>query len=187
MDEAAFHAFLKRGGRSDAAAARAVKYTTDLARHLERIGRTLDDADPSHLESFVAAIESEPGTTANVWLWALNYYYEFTGDAVMEHAAAELRADRIERRAFRLSRFRGVESGTVKALANVGITNVEQLLGRAGTATDRRGLAAEAGLSVKAVLDLVELSDLARIPGLKGIRARLYHAAGITTVAGLAE
>ncbi len=35
------------------------------------------------------------------------------------------------------------------------------------------------------ILELVHLSDLARLPGVKGIRARLYHDAGIESVAGL--
>lgn len=186
MDHKAFHAFLKRGGRSDSAAARAVQRAGDFERHLAGFGRSLDEAELTDLESFVATIESEPGTAANMWLWALRYYYEFSEDAVMEHAAAELWADRIDRRPFRLSRFRGVDPGTVKALSAVGITNVEELLGRGSNAGGRRELAATAGVPAAAVLELVQLSDLARIPGLKGIRARLYHSAGITTVARLA-
>jgi predicted flap endonuclease-1-like 5' DNA nuclease len=186
MDETAFEAFLKRGGRSDGTVARVVRYTGEFERFLADAGRTLDDAEPEHLESFVAAIESEPGTTANIWLWAINYYYEFSEDAVMEHAAVELRADRIKHRPFRLYRFRGIDPSVVKSLAAVGVTNVDQLLERARTPADRRGLAADAGIPDDVVTELVQLSDLARIVGLKGIRARLYHSAGITTVAQLA-
>ena len=45
----------------------------------------------------------------------------------------------------------------------------------------------EAGVSGNTVLELVELSDLARIPGVQGIRARLYHDAGIKSVESMAE
>lgn len=37
-----------------------------------------------------------------------------------------------------------------------------------------------------AILTLVKLSDLARIPGVKGIRARLYLDAGVDTLEKLA-
>jgi predicted RecB family nuclease len=36
------------------------------------------------------------------------------------------------------------------------------------------------------VLELVKLSDLSRLPGVKGIRARLYYDAGVDTVEKLA-
>ncbi len=36
------------------------------------------------------------------------------------------------------------------------------------------------------MLELVKLSDLARLPGVKGIRARLYYAAGVDCVEKLA-
>jgi hypothetical protein len=38
-----------------------------------------------------------------------------------------------------------------------------------------------------AILELVRLSDLARIPGVKAIRARLYHDAGIDSVEKMAH
>jgi len=36
-------------------------------------------------------------------------------------------------------------------------------------------------------VEIVKLSDLARIPGVKGVRARLYHDAGLDTVEKIAE
>ncbi len=39
----------------------------------------------------------------------------------------------------------------------------------------------------KVILELVRLSDLARLPGVKGIRARLYYEAGVTGVEKMAE
>ena len=48
------------------------------------------------------------------------------------------------------------------------------------------GLAKLAGIPVESVLELVKLSDLSRLPGVKGIRARLYYDAGVDTVEKLA-
>jgi hypothetical protein len=48
-------------------------------------------------------------------------------------------------------------------------------------------LAARTGVPEEAILELVKLSDLARLTGVKGIRARLYYDAGIDTVAKMAR
>jgi hypothetical protein len=58
---------------------------------------------------------------------------------------------------------------------------------RAGrTPSARQELAEATGVPLEAVVELVKLSDLSRIPGIKGIRAQLYHDAGMDTVQKLA-
>ena len=42
-------------------------------------------------------------------------------------------------------------------------------------------------MSGDVILELVKLSDLARIPGVKGVRARLYCDAGVDTMEKMAE
>jgi hypothetical protein len=42
-------------------------------------------------------------------------------------------------------------------------------------------------LTVDSITELVKLSDLARIPGLKKVRARLYYNAGLDTVEKIAH
>lgn len=48
-------------------------------------------------------------------------------------------------------------------------------------------LAEAAGIPESAILELVKLSDLARLPGVKGIRARLYYDAGVDSVKKMAS
>jgi hypothetical protein len=74
----------------------------------------------------------------------------------------------------------------VDRLAAQGITNVEQMCKAGRTSDDRHILAERAGVPPEAVLELVKLADLARIPGLKEIRARLYYDAGVDNVEKLA-
>jgi hypothetical protein len=50
------------------------------------------------------------------------------------------------------------------------------------TGKDRKRLAQETRIPVEGVLELVKLSDLARLPGLKAVRARLYYDAGLDTL-----
>jgi hypothetical protein len=51
----------------------------------------------------------------------------------------------------------------------------------------RSDLAARSGVAPQAILELVMLSDLARLPGLKEVRARLYYNAGVRTPGEIAK
>lgn len=83
---------------------------------------------------------------------------------------------------FKLRDFRGVEAAHIEKLAALGIKNAEQMLSAGRTKEQRAELAKRAGLPQEAILELVKLSDLARLPGVKGIRARLYYDAGVDSV-----
>jgi len=185
--EEGFRQFLKRGGRSENATRRIVAYVKAFEEHLkEQLGKDLDQADAADLEAFVARIEQEPKASAKGHLWGIRYYYEYTSNEEMCHLAGVLRAQRIERTPFLLKKFRGVDLEHAEMLAAVGIRNVKQMLEAGRTEKDREALSEKTGVPPDVVLELVKLSDLARIPGVKGIRARLYHDAGVDTIAKMA-
>ena len=48
-------------------------------------------------------------------------------------------------------------------------------------------LADHTGIPLPSIIEFVKLSDLARIPGVKGIRARLYYEVGIDTIEKMAD
>lgn len=87
---------------------------------------------------------------------------------------------------FKIRDFMGVDLDIIKILADRGIKTTSQLLSVAAQREERSVLVRETGIPPQALLELVRLSDLARLPGVKGIRARLYYAAGIDSVAKLA-
>jgi Domain of unknown function (DUF4332) len=87
---------------------------------------------------------------------------------------------------FKLKDFRGIDAEVLTKLERVGIKTATQMLVAGQTPRQRITLAKQAGVTVAAVLELVKLSDLSRLPGVKGIRARLYYAAGVDTVEKLA-
>jgi predicted flap endonuclease-1-like 5' DNA nuclease len=187
MEEQEFRAFLKRGGRSASAASRVIALVREFEGYLEgEAGAGLDDAGVDTIEAFVDWIEKKPGTSAKGHLWALRYYYDYRSNQEMSLVAGMLREQRIERKLFPLKEFRGVDPEHVARLADVGITNVQQLLAAAQTPSARDTLSRETGASAQEILELVKLSDLARLPGVKGIRARLYYDAGVDTVEKLA-
>jgi hypothetical protein len=88
---------------------------------------------------------------------------------------------------FKLRDFRGVNPAHIQKLEARGIKSAEQMLAAGRTQKQRATLAEEAGVPEEAILELVKLSDLARLPGVKGIRARLYYAAGIDSVGKMAS
>jgi hypothetical protein len=188
-NEEAYARFLRRGGRSASATNRCLAHVQGFEQYLknQRGVRDLGDAVPEDLEAYVAWIEREPRASARTHLWALRYYFDYVSDEEMRTLASLLRQQRISRRPFPLRDFRGANPDHVDRLADVGIGNAEQMLEAGRTRQCREELAVRTGVPLDAVLEFVKLSDLARIPGVKGIRARLYVDAGADTVAKLAE
>ena len=189
MDEAGFDRFLRRSGRSPRAAERCVRYVQEFEQfqRTHRDGRALEEAGSSDLKQFVDWIECEPTASAKTRLWALGYYFEYTSNAEMRSLAGTMRAQRIKRTPFPLARFRGVHPDYVDWLAAEGIRNVAQMLEAGRTPEGRQTLAEKTGVPQEAILEYVKLSDLARISGTKGIRARLYYDSGVDTLEVLAR
>ena len=188
MDEAGFEKFLRRGGRSPQAAARCIRHVQEFERYLDsqRSGKALLEADAADLEQFVSWIEREPKASAKTQLWALGYHFEYTANEELRSVASALRAERTKKTPFTLGKFRGVDPTVVDKLASAGIRNVAQMREAGRTHSNRQALAARTGVPIEAILELVKLSDLARIQGLKAIRARLYYDAGVDTLQELA-
>jgi hypothetical protein len=188
MDEAKFASFLKRGGRSSSAITRCIRYAQEFERYLlaDCAGSSLDEASPEDLEAFVGWLEQTPKFSAKTHLWALCYYYEYVSNEEMRYLAGALREQRIRRTPFPLHKFQGVDPEITDKLAAAGIRNVNHILQAGSTASARQNLSEKTRVPGEAILELVKLSDLARIPGMKGIRARLYHDAGVDTVEKLA-
>lgn len=88
---------------------------------------------------------------------------------------------------FKLRDFRGVDPEYIDRLHQVGIKYAAQMVSAGKTAADRASLAQRTGIPQEVVLELVKLSDLARLPGVKGIRARLYYDAGVDSVEKMAR
>ncbi|MGD2155325.1 MAG: DUF4332 domain-containing protein [Anaerolineales bacterium] len=187
VKEADFRTFLKRGGRSPSAIKRVIAHLKEYQGYLEAHGAALDDAGDEELRSYVDWVERASKTSAKTHLWALRYYYQFVENDDLEHLSNALRQERIQRKPFALKDFRGVQSEHVEKLAAVGIRNIKQMLKAGKTPADRKTLAEKSGVPLESILELVRLSDLARIPGVKGVRARLYVDAGVDSVEKMAS
>lgn len=189
MDEEGFARFLKKGGRSHTAINRCIVCVTAFERYLQdcQKNKRLEEAREEDLRSFVEQAKESSRVPAKTYLWALRYYFEFSSNKEMRKLTGELRQQLIKRKPFELKSLRGASPEYVKKLAAISIKNVEQMLQAGKTQAERQKLSEKTGIPVEAILELVKLSDLSRIFGVKAVRARLYYDAGIDSVEKMAE
>jgi len=92
-----------------------------------------------------------------------------------------------KRNPFKLRQFYGVNLEYIATLEERGIKSAEQMLIAGCTKAQRMTLSKETNIPDDVILELVKLSDLARLPGVKGIRARLYLDAGVDSIEQMAN
>lgn len=189
MNEEDFKRFLKRSGRSQTAVKRAVMQVAEFEAYLRenRNGKELDNAVPEDLEAFVSYIEERRKGAASKYLWGIRYYYYYVSNEELRNLAGKLRQQRITQTSFPLKDFRGINPAYLGKLAALGIRNVKKMLEAGLTRKGREELSAKTGIPAETILELVKMSDLARIRGVKSVRARLYYDAGIDTVEKMAK
>jgi hypothetical protein len=188
MDEQAFRKYMKANRRSESATNRCVSYVGVFAQFLADLNPQieLDAATEGDLEHFVAWSKVEQKNTKTL-LWALTHYFSFISNQDLAREASKLRQNEIKRQPLPLKEIRKLHTSDLSKLAEIGITNVSELLNAAKTPTARRDLASNTNISEKSILEMAKLADLCRIPGVKGIRARLYFDAGVDTLEKMAE
>jgi predicted flap endonuclease-1-like 5' DNA nuclease len=86
-----------------------------------------------------------------------------------------------------LQSIQGIGEATEAKLQNAAVTNVDELLEKGATPKGRTELAEKAGLPESQILRFVNYADLFRIKGIAGQTAELLEAAGVNTVAQLAQ
>ncbi len=191
MDEDGFRQFLKRGGRKSHTVDNVVKIVRSYEAYLDKFaeGKAIENATTDDLVTYVEWFEEEEEKSAKGQLWAIRYYYRFINNKPMVMQASDLREERtaMTRKSFKLRDFLGIDTTYVEKLEDVGIRDVNQMRTRGRTPDQRRELAIKTDVPEEVILELVKLSDLSRLPGVKGIRARLYYNAGIDTVEKMAE
>ena len=187
MDEKGFTDFMKKNRRSENTIKSCVGFIKTFETYLKDFtgGKTVEEASREDLEDFAVWVEEELGSV-NKYLWGIGYYYEHISNPELRKAAGELRGKKIKRRPLALEKFQGVKTGHVEKLMALDIKDVREMLQAGRTKIEREALSKKSGLPLDAILELVKLSDLARIPGLKNIRARLYYEAGVDSIGKLA-
>jgi hypothetical protein len=182
MNEAEFRTFLKRSRRKDSAIEQIVGIVSDYETYFQTNypGKHIDQTTIESLEGYVSWLESETNTSASKPLWALRYYFDYLGNQELSRLCGDLRQERIKRVSFLIKKFRGMDSDTIDRLEAFDIENIDQVLEAGRTPQLRQELARLTGVPLGTILEVVKLSDLARLGAVRSVRARLYHDAGLT-------
>jgi hypothetical protein len=186
MNEAGFVGYMENGRKSP----NTIKSYVNSVKIYEDYFKTrrgkidADNASPVDLKDFV---RWEMGEDVNVYrhLWGIRMYYEYLGLDEMEKTAREW-MEYVQNETRKLGEFPKVDRDSVKALSGIGIRTVNQLLMACSTSEKREQLAIESGVLQEALLELVKLSNLSRLPGLKKVRGRLFYDAGLDTLPKIA-
>jgi hypothetical protein len=182
MDEDGFIQFMKAEKKTQSTIRRNVNSVKTFEEYLSKHkqGRKLEEASPQDLRDFASWGERQFRKVSMI-VSGVRTYYEYKANKQMFNVAREI-VGTMYMGSYELKKFRGVKKENIEKLATNGIKTAKQMLDAGKTEKDRKRLAQETGVPVEGILELVKLSDLARLPGLKAIRARLYYDAGLDTL-----
>lgn len=181
MKEQEFRKFLKRAGKKEHVIDELVNQVRLFEKFLAgEAGVGADEARKKDIQDYVRTIEPE---RVKVHIRGLVLYFKFVGNLELAHFAHAFReaGTAKTRQVFKLRNFRGVDLDAVAILEQNGIVNVEHMLEAGKTPDERKKLTRQTGIPLKAILELVKLSDLSRLGAIKSVRARLYYDAGLDT------
>jgi predicted flap endonuclease-1-like 5' DNA nuclease len=86
-----------------------------------------------------------------------------------------------------ISELHGVSAEISEKLISAGLNDSDKLLAAAGPADARKALAAKLGIDERALLELANRSDLARLRGVGKVFSDLLEFAGVDTAVELAK
>ncbi|MGD9369453.1 MAG: DUF4332 domain-containing protein [Desulfobacteraceae bacterium] len=187
MNKNGFTEWMNKTKKSQLTIKRNIEYVNFFQKYLSKSkSKKIEDAKPKDLEDFKIWNEKSNLKHLRMYLRSLVTYYQYTNNVEMLLKAKEL-VGSAELERYKLSDFHGIDKDCITTLKNNGFKTAKQLLDIGYTKKGRKKLSEATGLAQDFILELVKLSDLARIPGVKKIRARLYHDAGLDTLVKMAK
>ncbi len=191
VNKEAFRKFLRKEGKSQRVTDLTITHLEEFERYLkeQRGGVTLERASPVDLDAFILWVEKDEDLAAKKYMLGIRYFYEFCLNEELAILASLRWNERVtsSEAPLKLKEFQGINIADLIKLENAGIRNARDMLKAGQTPVERKELSAKTGVPAAVILELVKLSDLARIQGVKGIRARLYYDAGIDTMEKMAK
>jgi hypothetical protein len=182
MDETGFRKSMRRLGKKPHVIDGLVRHVQLFEQDLKaEHHKTLEDATAEDIRAHAGRID---GSARKKRMRAIALYFRFLNRGALATAASAIREKETatSRRVPKLRDFRGVSLADVARLEKMGIATVQDLLGAGSNREDRRKLARQSGVRLSAIVELVKLSDLSRLKGIKSVRTRLYYNAGLDTL-----
>ncbi len=186
MNKEEFIQKMRTDKKSKITITRNIEYTETFESYLSDIkDEQLENATPKDLENFKLWGEKNKLKNLRLYFWSIATYFAYLKKKQMVLKANEL-IGLIELNKYKLNEFRGINKNVVEKLKKNNIKTARQILEIGNTKDGRNRLAKTTNIPVENIVELVKLSDLARIPGVKKIRARLYYEAGLDTLEKIA-
>lgn len=178
MDEEEFISYMKKERKTERTISTCVQNVKEFEGFLKQHGTSLGNASKQDLESYIAD-HLEKKRVSKV-MWGLSHYFRYIGADHLLSTAGRTREKRVKasRTPFKLQAFRGVDSRHATRLVELGVDDTKKMLEAGRTPSMRCELSEKSVLGISVIEEFVKLSELARIQGVKGIRARLYYDAG---------
>jgi len=183
VDEAGFRKALKKRGKKPHVVDGLVNTVKRFEDFLGKRRNNLENASEKDLQAYADVCEAEKKGSTKTRVRGIMLYYDFKGNNPMALLADSLREAQTAktRKVFKLKDFLWVNLEHVAKLKELGIADVNQMVDAGRTPGLRKELSAKSGIPVEGILELVKLSNLAQQFAVKGVRARLYHDAGVDT------
>jgi len=183
MDENNFRDFLKQMKKPEKTITSYINRTRTFEKYLssKNPSKGLNNANREDIEDFAIVWGKEQNLNVYLYLWGIQFYYLFLKDMNLYNTANEMK-EWVQLEKSRLNDFDGINKEYNKKLSSVGIRTARQMLEKGRNQSDRNLLANQSGVPIDYILELVKLSNLARIGGLKKKRARLFYEAGFDTL-----
>jgi hypothetical protein len=186
MNKNGFIQRMKADKKSQLTIKRNIEFTKIFEKYLlENKKRKIEAAIPKDLEDFRTWGEINNLKNLRMYFMSISAYYEFLNKKQMILKTKELMG-LIKLDTYKLKDFQGINRENIEKLNRNGIKTAAQILEIGSTKQDRNKLSKLTNIPVDSILELVKLSDLARIPGAKKVRARLYYECGLDTLAKMA-
>ncbi|MFW9997715.1 MAG: DUF4332 domain-containing protein [Candidatus Odinarchaeota archaeon] len=188
MDEDEFRTFLKQKKKPDATIDSYINRVKAFENYLAAKDnkKGLDEVTREDMENFAFIWGKEKRINTYLYLWGIQYYYLYKNDLNMHKTADEIK-EWVQLEKYKLKEFQDVKKEYIEMLGSTGIRTAKQILEKGRTPAGRNELAKQSGVPLDYILELVKLSDLARIGGLKKKRARLFHDARLDTLDKIAK
>ena len=176
--------------RTDKKSQSTIKRNIEFAKNFEKYllenkKKKIEGAIPKDLEDFRIWGEKNKIEKLRMHFWSLSAYYEYLNKKQMVLKTKELMG-LIELDTYKLKDFQRTNRKDIEKLNRNGVKTAGLILEIGYTKEGRNKLSKLTNIPVDSILELVKLSDLARIPGVKKVRARLYYEAGLDTLAKMA-
>jgi hypothetical protein len=168
--------------KSQSTIKRNIEFTKKFEKYLlDDKKKKIERATPKDLEDFRVWGEKNKLKNIRMYFMSIAAYYEYLHKEQMVLKAKELMG-LIKLESYELKNFQGIKKVNIDKLDRNGIKTARQILEIGCTKEGRNKLSKITDIPIDTILELVKLSDLARIPGVKKVRARLYYEAGLDTL-----